>query len=119
MHGAPATAAEGCHGAMPATSAAPMAGGHDAAVMDPAALNVHGFGPAVRAADGMPGMLCVSTPAHERTSLSAPALCAVAGAGVLALWAPARLRAAAGGTGWQGPPGGGRDLLLRACIART
>ncbi|MGV9625726.1 hypothetical protein ACWDTB_03960, partial [Streptomyces sp. NPDC003487] len=30
MHGAPATAAEGCHGAM-STMAASMTGGHDAA----------------------------------------------------------------------------------------
>ncbi|MFF4835346.1 hypothetical protein [Streptomyces sp. NPDC001315] len=121
MHGAPATAAEGCHGTMPAIAAPPMTGGHDAAVMTTAARAAHDPGPAVLAADapGMPGVLCVSTPAHERTPLPTPGLLTVAGAAVLALWMPARLRAAAGGTVWRGPPAGGRDLLLQVCIART
>ncbi len=125
MHGAPATAAEGCHGAMTAASAistSPMPSGHDAAPMPTAqGPDAHGQGSTVRAAgtSQMSGELCVSTPAHERVPLPAPALLAVAGAGVLALWAPARLRAAAGGTGRRGPPGGGRHLLLQVCIART
>ncbi|MGW5664012.1 hypothetical protein ACWEWG_28675 [Streptomyces sp. NPDC003758] len=121
MHGAPATAAEGCHGVMTAVASSPVAAGHDAAVMDTAAPAGHGPGPTVRAADTsrMSGMLCVSTPAHERTPLPAPGLLAVAGGAALALWTPARLRAAAGRTGRRGPPGGGRDLLLQVCIART
>ncbi|MQY40709.1 hypothetical protein SRB17_87420 [Streptomyces sp. RB17] len=120
MHGAPATAAEGCHGAMPAAS--PMSSGHDAAALLMAhAPTGHGPGPAVRAADvsGMPGVLCVSTPAHERTPLPAPGLLAVAGAAVLVPWTLTRLRAAAGESGRRGPPDGGRDLLLQVCIART
>jgi hypothetical protein len=121
MHGAPATAAEGCHGAMPAIAAAPMAVGHDAAAMPAAAPIAHGSGPAVSTAapSGMSGTLCVSTPAHERIPLSAPGLLSVAGAGVLALWALALLRAAACGTGRRGPPVGGRDRLLQVGIART
>ncbi|MBY8839922.1 hypothetical protein [Streptomyces sp. SP2-10] len=120
MHGAPATAAEGCHGAM--TAASPMTSGHDTAAL----LRAHppsgrGPGSAVRAADhsGMPGVLCVSTPAHERIPLPAPGLLAVAGAAVLALLTLTRLRAVAGAQGRRGPPGGGRDLLLEVCIART
>jgi hypothetical protein len=120
MHGAPATAAEGCHGAMTAVS--PMTAGHDVAVMlTNRAPTGHGSGPAVRAAgvSGMPGALCVSTPAHERAPLPAPGLLAVAGAAGLALWTLTRLRAAVGGTGRRGPPDGGRDLLLQVCVART
>lgn len=120
MHGAPATAAEGCHGAKTATS--PMTSGHGTAALPTAhAPTGHGPGPAVRAADvsGMPGALCVSTAAHERTPLPAPSLLAVAGAAGLALWTLTRLRAAAGGRGRRGPPDGGRDLLLRVCIAQT
>ncbi|MEU7423753.1 hypothetical protein [Streptomyces sp. NPDC040750] len=120
MHGAPATAAEGCHGAM--TAASPMTRGHDTAAL----LTAHppsgrGPGSAVRAADrsGTPGVPCVSTPAHERIPLPAPGPLAVAGAAVLALWTLTRLRAVAGAQGRRGPPDGGRDLLLQVCIART
>ncbi|MFF7580549.1 hypothetical protein ACFZBE_37170 [Streptomyces sp. NPDC008061] len=122
MHGAPATAAEGCHGTMTASAASPMTGGHDATMMTTVhAPASHGPGPAVRAADasGMPGALCVSTPAHERIPLPAPAMVGVAGAAVLALWSLLRLGAAFGGTGRRGPPEGGRDLLLKVCTART
>ncbi|MFI5795054.1 hypothetical protein [Streptomyces sp. NPDC051677] len=120
MHGAPATAADGCHGAM--TAASPMTSGHDTAALPAAHVPAgHTPGSAARAADvsGMPGALCVSTPAHERTPLPAPGLLAVAGTAVLALWTLTRLRAAAGGRGRRGPPDGGRDLLLQECIART
>ncbi|MFE9875608.1 hypothetical protein [Streptomyces sp. NPDC005784] len=121
MHGTPATAAEGCHGAMHADTASPMTGGHDAAAPTTTAPAAHGPGPAVRAAEapGMAGAPCVSTPAHERTPLPAPGLLGVVGAAVLAPWMLSRLRAAAGGTGRRGPPAGGRDLLLQVCIART
>lgn len=121
MHGAPATAAEGCHGAMSAVAHAPMTGGHDAAGMLSAPPAAHGSAPAMRAAGlpGMSGTLCVSTPAHERSPLPAPGPSAVAGAAVLVLWGQARLRAAAGGTGRRGPPPGGRELLLQVCVART
>ncbi|KUN09208.1 hypothetical protein AQI95_05005 [Streptomyces yokosukanensis] len=121
MHGAPATAAEGCHDATPAMAAAPAAHGHHAAPIPAAASPVHASGPAVgaAAATGTAGTLCVSTPAHERFPLPAPGLLAVAGAGALALWVSARLRAAADGTGRRGPPARGRDLLLQVCVART
>ncbi|MGW3209164.1 hypothetical protein [Streptomyces sp. NPDC001135] len=121
MHGAPATAAEGCHGTMPAMAASSMDGVHHAAVMTPAPAAPHGSSLGVRAADtsGMPGMWCVSTPAHERVPLPAPGLLVVAGAGALALCAMARRRAPADGTGRRGPPAGGRGLLLQVCIART
>lgn len=121
MHGAPATAAEGCHGAMTTVATSPMAAGHDATVMTTAAPAAHGPSTTARAAhtSRMPGTLCVSTPAHERTPLPAPGLLAVAGAAVLALGTPAGLRAAADGTGRRGPPAGGRDLLRQVCIART
>lgn len=122
MHGAPATAAEGCHGTMPAIAASQMTGGHDAAIMTPPhAPAAHDRGPAVQAtaAPGMPGALCVSTPAHERIPLPAPGMLTLAGAAALALWTLLRLRAAVGGTWWRGPPEGGRDLLMKVCIART
>ncbi|MFE3032468.1 hypothetical protein ACFXKY_12540 [Streptomyces canus] len=121
MHGAPATAAEGCHGAMSTMAAPPMTGGHDAALLAPHAPAAPGPGLAARAADlaGMPGALCVSTPAHERTPLPAPGLLAVAGAAPLALCTLTRQWAAAGGRGRRGPPDGGRDLLLQMCVART
>jgi len=163
MHGTPATAAEGCHGAMttaahppmtavadspttavadsPTTAvagspttvvadasmtvaaSAPMTGGHHAAMTSSAWAPpvVHASGLLVRSADasGMPGTLCVSTPAHDRTPLPAPGLLALAGVAALVLWGLARLRAAAGGAGWRGPPAGGRDLLLQVCVART
>ncbi|MEU8033476.1 hypothetical protein AB0C13_33440 [Streptomyces sp. NPDC049099] len=120
MHGAPAAAAEGCHGVMSAAS--PMPSGHDtAALLTLHAPTGHGPGPAVRAVDvsRMPGVLCVSTPAHEWTPLPAPGLLTVAGAAVLALWTLTRLRATADGRGRRGPPDGGRELLLQVCIART
>lgn len=119
MHGAPASAADGCHGTMP--QAAPMAGGHDHTTMNSSPTpDASGDHPTVQAAPptGMSGALCVATPAPERMPLPPPGLLAVAVMAVLAaalggrLWAGASIRR-------RGPPGGGRDLLLRACIART
>lgn len=119
MHGSPASAAEGCHGSMPAPS--PMPAGHDASTMTTThAPPRHQPGPALRAPapGGMRGALCVATPAHERIPLSAPSLLAVAAVTVPAAWTTARLRVL-GGSGRRGPPAGGRDHLLQACIART
>ncbi|MBD0742602.1 hypothetical protein [Streptomyces sp. CBMA152] len=117
MHGAPASAAEGCHGSM--TAPAPMATGHDASPMAHV-LATHRPGPTVQAAEGMAmhGALCVSTPAQERISLPAPGLMAVAAITLLIAWVLARLRAGSGSRR-RGPPTGGRDHLLRVCIART
>ncbi|MER5749236.1 hypothetical protein [Streptomyces sp. NPDC002088] len=121
MHGAPVTAAGGCHGAMPAMSS-PMPDGHDVAAATMAhAPDAHQPGLSVRHVDapGMSGVLCVSTPASKRVPLPAPGLIAMAAVAVLAVWMPAELRAAAGRMGRRGPPSGGRDLLLQVCIART
>ncbi|MGW4673372.1 hypothetical protein [Streptomyces sp. NPDC004324] len=118
MHGAPATAAGGCHGSMPS-----MSDRHDVApaAMRHAAPDAHQMGLSLRHADasGMPGELCVSTPAPKRIPLPAPGLLAVAAAAVAVFWMPAGLRAAISRTGRRGPPAGGRDLLLQACVART
>ncbi|MER5382978.1 hypothetical protein ABT040_22300 [Streptomyces sp. NPDC002688] len=121
MHGAPATAVGGCHGAMPAMSS-PMPGGHDSAAATMAhAPDAHQPGLSVRHVDasGMSGVLCVSTLASKRIPLPAPGLFAVAAIAALAVWMPAGLRAAVGRMGRRGPPSGGRDLLLQVCIART
>ncbi|MET9450651.1 hypothetical protein [Streptomyces cinerochromogenes] len=117
MHGSPVSAAGGCHGSTPA----PMPAGHDASLMTTAHTPAPYLpGPALQAPGtaGMPGTLCVATVAHERVPLPVPGLLAVAAITVSAAWAPARLRAP-GASGLRGPPTGGRDHLLRACIART
>lgn len=119
MHGAPATAAEGCHGAMPSVTV-PMHDGHAASTMtSPAPPTTAQSAQASRAGDGsgMHGVQCVSTPAHERNPLPAAGLYA-AGA-LLVAWFPAGLRAATGWTRRRGPPAGGRDLLIQVCVART
>ncbi|MFE7326920.1 hypothetical protein ACFU8W_18340 [Streptomyces sp. NPDC057565] len=119
MHGAPATAAEGCHGAMPSVTV-PMHDGHSAPTMTSTAPPATAqSAQAARAGDGsaMHGVQCVSTPAHERNPLPTAGLYA---AGALpAAWFPAGLRAATGWTRRRGPPAGGRDLLIQVCVART
>nr|BFD87094.1 hypothetical protein StreXyl84_64950 [Streptomyces sp. Xyl84] len=120
MHGAPATAAEGCHGAMPSTTA-PMPDGRTASARAPAQMQtaVHSA-PAFQTANstGMHGELCLSTPAQERNPLPAPALLAVAAA-LVAGWSLEAWRAGVSRVRRRGPPAGGRDLLTRVCIART
>ncbi|MFG2476936.1 hypothetical protein [Streptomyces fagopyri] len=121
MHGAPTTAAGGCHGAMPAMSV-PMSGGHDVAAATMAhAPDAHQPGLSARdaGASGMAGVLCVSTQASKRIPLPTPALFVVAAVAASAAWMPAGLRTAVGGRGRRGPPSGGRDLLLQVCITRT
>ncbi|WP_406404989.1 hypothetical protein [Streptomyces sp. NBC_01643] len=124
MHGAPATAAEGCHGAM---SAAPMPAGHDTAVMTSAArtfvtpvsspVMTQARAQQVSGASEMDGAMCVSTPARDRIPLPTGGLLAVA---VLAATFLAGRPLALGRTGRRGPPPpGGRSLLLTVCIART
>ncbi|MCX4531444.1 hypothetical protein OHA79_37140 [Streptomyces sp. NBC_00841] len=119
MHGAPATAAEGCHGAMPSVTV-PMHDGHAAPTMaSTAPPTTAQSAQAARAGDGsaMHGVPCVSTPAHERNPLPTAGLYA---AGALPVaWFPAGLRAATGWTRRRGPPAGGRDLLIQVCVART
>ncbi|MGW3654865.1 hypothetical protein ACWD6R_03745 [Streptomyces sp. NPDC005151] len=119
MHGAPAAAAEGCHGAMPSVTV-PMHDGHAAPTMTSAALPTTAqSAQAARAGDGsgMRGVQCVSTPAHERNPLPTAGL--YAAVALPAVWFPAGLRAATGWTRRRGPPAGGRDLLIQVCVART
>ncbi|MCX5384093.1 hypothetical protein [Streptomyces sp. NBC_00083] len=132
MHGAPASAAAGCHGeaALPAPMAVPPDMGH--APMSAPTDGTDGTAvagvSAVRAglpghrvapvAAGATGELCVSTPARERLPLAATGLLALLGLVVLVgrgLAGPrTALRAAR-----RGPPLGGRGLLLQVCVART
>ncbi|WP_328731928.1 hypothetical protein OHT20_17725 [Streptomyces caniferus] len=121
MHGAPATAAEGCHGTMSAPTAihehdAPaLASGAPAAMAHPGAVQAQ----AVDAAGMEHGTSCVSTPARDHNPLLTAGLVAVAAFTTLAAfplterpWHLARTRR-------REPPRGGRSLLLQVCIART
>ncbi|MFE5093882.1 hypothetical protein ACFRCI_26960 [Streptomyces sp. NPDC056638] len=113
MHGAPASAAEGCHGAMAVTSDAPMSmttGAGHTAVTDE-----HGTAHAAAALPGMNGESCVSTHARDRLL---PLLMSL-GLVVLAVWVLGGRRTAVRGPARRGPPFVGRDLLLQVCIART
>ncbi|MFG3166252.1 hypothetical protein [Streptomyces sp. NPDC048200] len=127
MHGAPASAADGCHGA---TSAGSMAEPHDlvavpsADAVDAMAMYSAMTPTSTRAAahqasevTGTHGTTCVSTPVRDRTLLptgSLPALVAVLAAALLAR--PVFL----GPMGRRGqPPPGGRSLLLQVSVART
>ncbi|WP_241540147.1 hypothetical protein [Streptomyces sp. M41(2017)] len=127
MHGAPASAAGGCHGA---TSAGSMAEPHDLVAVPPAdavdAMATHSAvtPTSTRAAahqasevTGAHGTTCVATPVRDRTPLptgSLPALVAVPAAALLGR--PVFL----GPTGRRGPPPpGGRSLLLQVGVART
>lgn len=118
MHGAPATAAEGCHGAMSAT--APMPEGHDVTAVS-SALSPAMTHPGAQHASGasqMDGAMCVSTPARDRSPLPSSGLVAVVAVLVVSLLAGRPL--ILGRTGRRGPPPpGGRSLLIQVCIART
>ncbi|MGW2110351.1 hypothetical protein [Streptomyces sp. NPDC001948] len=124
MHGAPASAAEGCHGAMTVTAAAPAPGpvqataGHEGmpATAGHAAVRAeHGSARAAAAMPGMNGESCVFTHARDRVL---PLLMAL-GLVLLAVRAPAGRRTDVRGPARRGPPLAGRGLLLQVCIART
>lgn len=118
MHGAPATAAEGCHGAMPAH--APMADGHAGAAMESATPPAmpHAGGQQASKAASMGGAMCVSTPARDMNPLPAGGLMAVVA--VLAIAYIVSRPVPLGRSGRRGPPPpGGRSLLLQVGIART
>ncbi|WP_327365458.1 hypothetical protein [Streptomyces sp. NBC_01217] len=128
MHGAPASAAEGCHGATAVTSDLSMSmtasmtsgNGHTAMVGDhgttrAASADDHGTPRAAAALPGMNGESCVSTHARDRLL---PLLMAL-GLVVLAVWALGTRRTAVRGPARRGPPFAGRDLLLQVCVART
>ena len=124
MHGAPTSATGDCHGAMSVTVPAAQ----PTATQPMAAAPVAGGTLAGRAvlvqresATGMGAMsgLCLSTGTRDHLDASPASLvaltavvlfAAVLGAGVLRPGTRARRR---------GPPGSGRQILLRVCIART
>ncbi|MCZ4124042.1 hypothetical protein [Streptomyces sp. H39-S7] len=115
MHGAPATAAEGCHGAT-----APTGVHEDPHAMRSATVPMMTH-PSLQQASGsaaMDGTTCVSTPARDTTPLTTPGLLAVVT--VLASVLLARNHLAQAQPERCGPPPpGGRSLLLQVCIART
>ncbi|MFE7045554.1 hypothetical protein ACFU9X_40950 [Streptomyces atratus] len=120
MHGAPASAAEGCHGKMAMTSDAPMptttGAGHTSLTDAHSSLtDAHSTAQAAAAVPGMNGESCVSTHARDRLL---PLLMSL-GLVVLAVWGLGRRRTAVRGPARRGPPFAGRDLLLQVCIART
>ncbi|MFG2525886.1 hypothetical protein [Streptomyces sp. NPDC048527] len=116
MHGAPATAAQGCHGAM---SAPPGMHEDPHAMQSPTApVLTHPGGQQASGSAAMDGTTCVSTPARDTTPLTTPGLLAVAA--VLAALFLAGPTLAPGRTERRGPPPpGGRSLLLQVCIARA
>ncbi|MDK9494435.1 hypothetical protein QEZ40_000307 [Streptomyces katrae] len=120
MHGAPATAAEGCHGV---SAPAPMHADTAAAAMTPAqpapAVQMeHGRSQHAMGASAPHGEMCVSTPARERMPLPLGGLLTVV-AGLTALFLVGR-PLTPGWTGRRGPPPSyGRSLLLQVCVART
>ncbi|WP_326769705.1 hypothetical protein OG978_38780 [Streptomyces sp. NBC_01591] len=113
MHGAPASAAEGCHDAMAVTAAAPVSMTADAG--HPAMRGEHGSAHAAAAMPAMDGASCIFTHARDRVL---PLLMAL-GLVLLAVGALAGRRAAVRGPARRGPPFAGRELLLQVCIART
>ncbi|MEU2672995.1 hypothetical protein ABZ622_29880 [Streptomyces sp. NPDC007164] len=113
MHGAPASAADGCHDAMAVTASAPgsvpVSAGHFAE------RGEHG---PVRASDAMSAMngeSCVFTHARDRVL---PLLTAL-GLVLLAVPVLTGRRTAVRGPARRGPPFAGRELLLQVCVART
>ncbi|MET8014055.1 hypothetical protein ABZU86_32470 [Streptomyces sp. NPDC005271] len=124
MHGAPASAVDGCHGAMPMTATATAYEGHhataEASAAQAALTNRPGAGRAQPMdGAGTHGALCVSTPARDRIPLPTTGLVSlVALAGLAAMsWAAGPWSLAR--TGLRAPPTGGRALLLRIGVART
>lgn len=113
MHGAPTSAAEGCHDAMAMSAAAPAsmttAYGHFAVRDEQGSAHV---GAAAPAPDGES---CVFTHARDRVL---PLLMAL-GLVLLTLGALAGHRTAVRGPARRGPPFAGRELLLQVCVART
>lgn len=142
MHGAPASAAGGCHGALAPGAAqdsgaartghplhdagsawSTMPAGHGGSAMAPVAARQDAARPEATAGGasgaGNHGVVCVSTPARH------PALLGPAGASGLAALALLAARGPAGRpprpvrTGRRGPPVSGRSVLLRVCVARV
>ncbi len=135
MHGSPASAT-GCHPAQPPrmvgmvntaatagmTSAAEMArAAGTAGTARTTAHAAHRPGarhPAVSTSlpHGSSASACVSTPARDRLSLPAPGSALAAAPPRLPSAGPPCSGAERGG---RAPPGGGRELLLLVCVARS
>ncbi|MFB7915604.1 hypothetical protein [Streptomyces sp. NPDC056061] len=113
MHGAPASAVEGCHDAMAMSAAPPVpvrAGTGPLAQADERGT--------VHAAPDLPGATgesCVSTQARDRLVPLPAAL----GSVLLAAWFLPGRGGAPRGPVRRGPPYAGRGLLLQVCVART
>ncbi|ANP50545.1 hypothetical protein J2Z21_004281 [Streptomyces griseochromogenes] len=122
MHGSPTAAGGGCHSEMgTATAAASMDDGRASAMAGTEAVPAQPRGDALRAramnGTAAHGAVCVAAPAQGQITLPlAPLVCVLALA-ALAAWGVHRARGS-DGTRRRGPPGG-RELLLRVCIART
>ncbi|WP_328459919.1 hypothetical protein [Streptomyces sp. NBC_00448] len=121
MHGAPSTAAEGCHGDVTSLAAMHADSGGPMAVRGPATAPRSGSAVDHGARAAAPvmahGEKCVSTPARGRGPLPVNASAAVVTVAAVPVLVG---RAAPVGRRWRrGPPTGGRDLLLRVGIART
>ncbi|MCC3779888.1 hypothetical protein [Streptomyces sp. UNOB3_S3] len=130
MHGSPASAATGCHGAMQehvATPASPVVPtGHaahraheTAAGMTPAATAHSPVHVDAQGMTGEHGTLCVATAPRDRLPLPTIWLLAAVVLAGPAGWALVRRCLVAGSVGRRGPPGHGRALLLRKCVARN
>ncbi len=113
MHGAPTSAADGCHDAMAVTASAP--GSMQASAGHFAVRGEHGPARALDTMSAMNGESCVFTHARDRVL---PLLMAL-GLVLLAVRALTGRRAAVRGPARRGPPFAGRELLLQVCVART
>ncbi|MFB6813511.1 hypothetical protein ACFCV8_03060 [Streptomyces sp. NPDC056347] len=112
MHGAPASAVEGCHDARAMAAAAPGAaqpGGHAAMAAEDGADRVAAAMPVAG------GESCVFTQSRDRVL---PLLMAL-GLVLLTAGVLTGRRAAVRGPARRGPPRAGRQLLLQVCVART
>ncbi|MES9512213.1 hypothetical protein ABWJ92_38610 [Streptomyces sp. NPDC000609] len=113
MHGAPASAAEGCHDATAVTAAAPVS---MTTTADHSAMRgEHGPARAAAAGSATDGESCVFIHARDRVL---PLLTAL-GLVLLAVRELAGHRTTVRGPARRGPPFAGRELLLQVCIART
>ncbi|MBY8882020.1 hypothetical protein [Actinacidiphila acidipaludis] len=130
MHGNPAAAASGCHGAVTVSAGAPdppatadmtmpamgSSQGVDAASTGPVVgVSDTDHGASLHDHASTEGGSCLATPARGGLHLPAPGLPAGGALSVLLLM---RLGVSIAG-GRRGPPDSGPKLLLRVCVART
>lgn len=116
MHGGPAAADGGCHGAMADTAAMQPAPAATAAQPAAHSRTAAEDKATPRADETMRGALCLAIP--PRSAIPLPPLATVALLLPATVLLPRAWRADTG-TRRRGPPTGGRELLLQACIART